>query len=187
MWAPGGLRPRRAELASAEPLEPVEGGHAPRCDRRRPPEGRARTGPVRTLPRARFRDLARRLGLRGLDIRRNPRKPRPRCPTRRRDEAAAITRSVPETLSSVALDERGKTLDSDGFRQAARPLARRIGGERCIRDRRRGRTSPELRRTMKLTIAFGAATWPHQMVRIMLLEQIYRATTILAGHPYHRA
>ena len=47
--------------------------------------------------------------------------------------------------------------------------------------------SPELRRRAKLAIAFGSATWPHQMVRVMLLEQLYRAATILAGHPYHRA
>jgi 23S rRNA (pseudouridine1915-N3)-methyltransferase len=44
-----------------------------------------------------------------------------------------------------------------------------------------------LRSKKSLRIAFGAATWPHQMVRIMLLEQLYRASTILAGHPYHRA
>src|SRR6266852_1032846 len=47
--------------------------------------------------------------------------------------------------------------------------------------------SPDLRRKAKLSLAFGSATWPHQMVRVMLLEQIYRAATILAGHPYHRA
>ena len=47
--------------------------------------------------------------------------------------------------------------------------------------------SPDLRRMAKLTMAFGSATWPHQMVRVMLLEQVYRAATILAGHPYHRA
>jgi 23S rRNA (pseudouridine1915-N3)-methyltransferase len=47
--------------------------------------------------------------------------------------------------------------------------------------------SPDLQRKAKLRIAFGSATWPHQMVRVMLLEQIYRAATILAGHPYHRA
>jgi 23S rRNA (pseudouridine1915-N3)-methyltransferase len=38
-----------------------------------------------------------------------------------------------------------------------------------------------------MRMAFGSATWPHQMVRVMLFEQIYRAATILAGHPYHRA
>ena len=43
-----------------------------------------------------------------------------------------------------------------------------------------------LRERADLTLAFGAASWPHQLVRIMLLEQLYRAGTILAGHPYHR-
>jgi 23S rRNA (pseudouridine1915-N3)-methyltransferase len=47
--------------------------------------------------------------------------------------------------------------------------------------------APTLREKNRLTLAFGAATWPHQLVRIMLLEQIYRAATLLAGHPYHRA
>jgi 23S rRNA (pseudouridine1915-N3)-methyltransferase len=37
------------------------------------------------------------------------------------------------------------------------------------------------------TLAFGRMTWPHRLVRVMLAEQIYRAGTILAGHPYHRA
>jgi 23S rRNA (pseudouridine1915-N3)-methyltransferase len=42
-----------------------------------------------------------------------------------------------------------------------------------------------LRDRADLRLAFGAATWPHQLVRIMLLEQVYRAATLLAGHPYH--
>ncbi len=46
---------------------------------------------------------------------------------------------------------------------------------------------PEQREQADLLIAFGKATWPHLMVRAMLAEQLYRATTILAGHPYHRA
>jgi 23S rRNA (pseudouridine1915-N3)-methyltransferase len=44
-----------------------------------------------------------------------------------------------------------------------------------------------LRQRANLKLAFGAATWPHQLVRIMLLEQVYRAVTILSGHPYHRS
>ena len=53
-----------------------------------------------------------------------------------------------------------------------------IGGTEGLAEPLRGRA--------ELALCFGAATWPHQLVRIMLLEQIYRAMTILAGHPYHR-
>jgi len=53
-----------------------------------------------------------------------------------------------------------------------------IGGADGITQSLRGRA--------RRVLAFGAATWPHQLVRIMLLEQLYRAGTILAGHPYHR-
>ena len=56
-----------------------------------------------------------------------------------------------------------------------------------VRHRRRRRPRAGLREKADLAIAFGAATWPHQLVRIMLLEQLYRAVTILAGHPYHRS
>jgi 23S rRNA (pseudouridine1915-N3)-methyltransferase len=46
--------------------------------------------------------------------------------------------------------------------------------------------APSLRDKAELRLSFGAATWPHQLVRVMLLEQLYRAATILTGHPYHR-
>ena len=45
----------------------------------------------------------------------------------------------------------------------------------------------DLRQGADLVLAFGSATWPHQLVRIMLLEQLYRVATMLSGHPYHRA
>ena len=45
---------------------------------------------------------------------------------------------------------------------------------------------PALRAQAAQVLAFGAMTWPHQLARIMAAEQIYRAITILAGHPYHR-
>ena len=47
--------------------------------------------------------------------------------------------------------------------------------------------APTLKAEADIILSCGAATWPHQRVRIMLLEQLYRAVTILAGHPYHRA
>jgi 23S rRNA (pseudouridine1915-N3)-methyltransferase len=47
--------------------------------------------------------------------------------------------------------------------------------------------APSIRDNATLRLAFGTATWPHQLVRVMLLEQIYRVVTILSGHPYHRA
>ncbi len=46
---------------------------------------------------------------------------------------------------------------------------------------------PEARESADLLLAFGRATWPHLVARVMLAEQLYRATTILAGHPYHRS
>jgi 23S rRNA (pseudouridine1915-N3)-methyltransferase len=152
--------------------------------------GRLKQGPERELTeryRERFDDLGRKLGFRGLDIHEIPESRARDGATRMTEEAAAISAAIPEKSMLVALDERGENVDSATF---ARHLGRwrdqqvpntifAIGGADGL--------SPELRRKAKLTMAFGSATWPHQMVRIMLLEQIYRAATLLAGHPYHRA
>ncbi|MXO91373.1 23S rRNA (pseudouridine(1915)-N(3))-methyltransferase RlmH [Pontixanthobacter aquaemixtae] len=88
---------------------------------------------------------------------------------------------------TVLLDERGKQFGSedfagllgdwrdDGIREARFVLGAADGH------------SPEERRQADVLLAFGKATWPHLMARAMLMEQLYRATAILAGHPYHRA
>jgi 23S rRNA (pseudouridine1915-N3)-methyltransferase len=151
--------------------------------------GRLKQGPERELAeryRARFDDIGRKLGFRGLDIHEIPESRARDAATRMAEEAAAVTAHFPEKYGLIALDERGKSIDSAAFaqqlgrlRDAATDIIFVIGGADGL--------SPELRRKAKLTLAFGAATWPHQMVRVMLLEQIYRAATILAGHPYHRA
>jgi 23S rRNA (pseudouridine1915-N3)-methyltransferase len=152
--------------------------------------GRLKQGPERELAeryRARFGELGRKLGFRGLELHEIPESRARDTATRVNEEAAAISARIPEKSVLVALDERGDSIDSLGF---ARHLGRwrdesvantifLIGGADGL--------SPDLRRKAKLRVAFGAATWPHQIVRVMLLEQIYRAATILAGHPYHRA
>ena len=152
--------------------------------------GRLKQGPERELVeryRKRFDDIGRQLGFRGLEIRELPESRARDAATRIAEEAAAISTVIPEKSVLVTLDERGDNLDSASF---ARQLGRwrdeavaeaifAIGGADGL--------SPDLRRKAKLGIAFGSATWPHQMVRVMLLEQIYRAATILAAHPYHRA
>src|ERR1700733_2106106 len=152
--------------------------------------GRLKQGPERELAeryRERFEELGRKLGFRGLEIHEIPESRARDAAGRMTEEAAAISAKIPEKSVLVALDERGDSIDSAAF---ARHLGRfrdesvantffLIGGADGL--------SRDLRRKAKLKLAFGAATWPHQIVRVMLLEQIYRAATILAGHPYHRA
>lgn len=106
---------------------------------------------------------------------------------RKRDEAARIRAAVPDAGAILILDETGKVIGSEDF-------ARRIG---TIRDEGRRDLAlviggpdgldPALRSEAILSIAFGAMTWPHQIARVLLAEQLYRTTTILSGHPYHRA
>src|ERR1700743_457132 len=151
---------------------------------------RLKQGPERELAeryRERFDDIGRKLGFRGLDIHEIPESRARDAAPRMAEKAMAISAAIPEKSVLVALDERGDNLDSTAF---ARHLGRwrdeqvahtifAIGGADGL--------SPDLRRKAKFGMAFGSATWPHQMVRVMLLEQIYRGATILAGHPYHRA
>ncbi|MBR0935100.1 23S rRNA (pseudouridine(1915)-N(3))-methyltransferase RlmH [Bradyrhizobium jicamae] len=150
--------------------------------------GRLKQGPERELAeryRERFDDIGRKLGFRGLEVHEIAESRARDAGARITEEAASISALMPDKHVLVALDEHGKSIDSAAF---ARQLGRwrdeganavfMIGGADGL--------SPELQRKAALRIAYGSATWPHQMVRIMLLEQVYRAATILAGHPYHR-
>lgn len=109
-------------------------------------------------------------------------------PARRRDaEAEALLEAVPPGAVVVALDEHGELLDSPAF--AARLAAWRDAGERTVAFLIGGPDGhgAAVLRAARLTLAFGRMTWPHELIRVMLVEQLYRAGTILAGHPYHRA
>lgn len=106
--------------------------------------------------------------------------------TRKKEEGALLDKSLPEGSILVLLDERGKTLGSEAF---ADMLGRhRDGGKRDMMIAIGGADGldPDLRGRADLVLNLGSMTWPHQIVRILIAEQLYRAVTILSGHPYHR-
>ena len=106
---------------------------------------------------------------------------------RKAEEAAALLASLPPGGTLVALDEGGKSLDSDSL--ARRIAGWRDGGAPAVAFAVGGPDGhgAAVIEAATLRLAFGAMTWPHQLVRVMLAEQLYRAVTILSGHPYHRA
>ncbi len=96
--------------------------------------------------------------------------------------------SDPQTpYRTVLLDERGRDLTSQEFADILqRWRDDGIRETRFLLGAADGHSSEE-RASADLLLAFGKATWPHLLARAMLAEQLYRATTIIAGHPYHRA
>ncbi|MGI9406199.1 MAG: 23S rRNA (pseudouridine(1915)-N(3))-methyltransferase RlmH [Hyphomicrobiaceae bacterium] len=105
---------------------------------------------------------------------------------RKASEAAELLQRIPSDAHRVALDERGKTLTSVDFANVikqirddgARELAFAVGGPDGHGD--------ALKAAAHRTLSLGPMTFPHGLARVLLLEQIYRAITILTNHPYHR-
>ncbi len=147
--------------------------------------GRAKPGPHRDL----FEHYAERLdhgllgGLRLKEV--EERRPLPPQELKRR-EAELLLGARPKGARLVALDERGKTLASGDFAallgrwrdDGVGDLAFAIGGA--------GGLDASVREAAALTLALGPMTWPHLLTRALLAEQLYRAQSILTGHPYHR-
>lgn len=147
--------------------------------------GRLRTGPERALLDdylARFDRTGRALGLGPAQVV----EVEDRKGGGMAAEAALLARAMPEGAVTVVLDERGTLMSSPDFaqwladwRDRARDLAFVIGGADGI--------DPALRTRADAAISFGPMVWPHMLVRVMLAEQLYRAASILANSPYHRA
>lgn len=102
-----------------------------------------------------------------------------------RAEAKLLIDALPPKAVVVLLDERGKDMTSrdlaakmQGWENDGLPIAFIIGGADGVLE--------DVRARAQFTLGFGRLTWPHRLVRVMLLEQIYRAQQINAGHPYHR-
>ena len=152
--------------------------------------GRLKSGPETELAeryRKRAAQTGRNLGWRDVEIIeiRESRAPEPE--KRMIEESIALTTVIPQGAAVVLLDSRGESLDSASiaaqfakWRANDKPaVVFVIGGADGL--------AASLHDKATLKLSFGAATWPHQLARVMLLEQVYRATTILTGHPYHRA
>lgn len=148
--------------------------------------GRQRAGPERDLTRdylTRFERCGRALGLGPAALV----EVEDRKGGGRAGEAALLGRAATESALRVVLDERGQVMSSPDF---ARHLAGwRDGGRGSVAFIIGGAdgVAPELRASAELKISFGKMVWPHMLVRVMLAEQLYRAASILAHTPYHRA
>ncbi|RXF75539.1 23S rRNA (pseudouridine(1915)-N(3))-methyltransferase RlmH [Hansschlegelia zhihuaiae] len=151
--------------------------------------GRLKAGPERELARRyveRVGQIGRGVGLDAPEIVELDESRARSADQRKRDEAAALKAALDPKLALFALDERGKHLSSEDFAgligrrrdDGAAGLAFVIGGADGL--------DPSLLASADVRMALGAMTWPHQIVRLLLAEQLYRAATILAGHPYHR-
>lgn len=151
--------------------------------------GRMKSGPERELADRYFDRFAKLGSGFGLDFAGVDELPESRLASadlRKRDEAERLSARMPAGAAILILDERGKNLSSEEF--SARLASLRDSGTRDAAMVIGGPDGhdPAIRERAALVISFGAQTWPHQMVRFMLAEQLYRAATILAGHPYHR-
>jgi 23S rRNA (pseudouridine1915-N3)-methyltransferase len=151
--------------------------------------GRLKPGPDRELAE-RYRDRAckagRALGLRGPDVLEVKESRAREADRRMTEEAIALKSSLPQGAITAVLDSRGQNITSDMFAQRIRGW--RDGGGQAVGFLIGGADglAASLLDDADVIFSFGSATWPHQLVRIMLMEQIYRTTTILSSHPYHR-
>lgn len=147
--------------------------------------GRQRSGPERIMVEdylARAERAGRRLGLTSYDLI----EVEDRKGAGKSGEAVALIRAVSQGARIVALDERGSLLGSPAFAkklaswrdQGVAECAFVIGGADGL--------DSELVAQSDMALSFGPMVWPHMLARVMLAEQLYRATSILAGSPYHR-
>jgi 23S rRNA (pseudouridine1915-N3)-methyltransferase len=131
--------------------------------------------------------VGRGLGYRGFEVRELAESKAARPSERIAAEGAALRAALDRSSHAICLDAGGELVDSEGFAAAlsrataagAARVAFVIGGPDGL--------APDLIAGASRRISFGRVTWPHQIARILLAEQLYRAMTILSGHPYHRA
>ncbi len=152
--------------------------------------GRLKQGPEKDIAGdylMRFEGIGRKCGITRITVTEFPESQASSPAARMAEEARLVTAALPARGFNVVLDERGEAMASEPFAGLLRrhidggttDLAFLIGGP--------DGHSPLIRGEAGLMMSFGPMTWPHRLVRVMLFEQLYRALTIITGHPYHRA
>ncbi len=152
--------------------------------------GRLKAGPERELSTRyleRAQAACRQVGITAVEIREFEESRARRPEDRKAGEGEAIAELLNKGGRLIVLDERGKSLTSEAFAQDVATARDSASGAYVIAIGGPDGVDEDLRSKAAIVLSFGAMTWPHQMVRVMALEQIYRAVTILSGHPYHRA
>lgn len=142
--------------------------------------GKLKKGPLTDLAQDYTRMLRGHLILEELDI-----KAQPNTDLQIQKEGEELLKRLPDSAYVIALDERGRSLSSRDLSNQMETLKHRTSEIYFIIGGADGLSEP-VRKRADLILSFGKATWPHQLVRVMLLEQLYRARQIALGHPYHR-
>jgi 23S rRNA (pseudouridine1915-N3)-methyltransferase len=151
--------------------------------------GRLKPGPEKTLAEdylTRAVGLGRKIGLSKIGVMEFGESQASSAAARMADEGRQMQALLPQKSFTIVLDERGKALASEAF---AALLSRHLDGGTADMAFLIGGPdghAPDIREGAGLLMSFGPMTWPHRLVRVMLFEQIYRAITIVSGHPYHR-
>jgi 23S rRNA (pseudouridine1915-N3)-methyltransferase len=151
--------------------------------------GRLKPGPEKLIAgdyHTRAEGLGKKAGISRIAVTEFAEQQNPSPASRMSEEAKLLAAALAPKAFSIVLDERGKALASEAFAHVlqhhldggTQDLAFLIGGP--------DGHAAETRDRAGLLMSFGPMTWPHRLVRIMLFEQIYRAVTIMVGHPYHR-
>lgn len=152
--------------------------------------GKLKAGPEKTLSldyQTRLEGLGRKAGITKLTVNDFAESQGQTASQRQAEEAKLLAAALAPKAFTLVLDERGKSTTSAAFShvlqrhldQGTQDLAFLIGGP--------DGHSADTRKSAGQLISLSEMTWPHRLVRIMLLEQIYRAVTIMVNHPYHRS
>lgn len=135
----------------------------------------------------RLAGMSRQLALGPIELIEMPESRAAGAPERQADEAVRLKKAVAQAQTVVALTETGQNLSSVSFASLLR--TRRDAGSSCLAFCIGGPDGhgPEILQRAELKLSLGSMTLPHGLARVVLAEQLYRAATIISGHPYHRA